>query len=134
MEIASPFDNFTYVLDQDKNKEPDKQRKLIGRYLSVREQAIIQDIESEIGFEGRKLNTGSCNLMAVHFGLEKMIGFTDRNGKQIELKREEEGSKLLNGKYPLNEIALEYIPPLDFMRFAVKIRNGGNLDEAESKN
>jgi hypothetical protein len=136
MEIASPFDNFEYVLIPDEGKEPDKQRKLKGRYLTVREQATIADISSAYTRQGdRTLNTGTSNLMAVHFGLLEMINFKDRNGNPIKLERNQSSNDLLpNGEKPLNETMLEYIPPVDFMVFAAKIRNGGDLEEAEAKN
>ena len=136
MEIASPFDDFTYIIEADIEKPADKQRRLVGRYPKVRERAVLDDMRSQRGPDGgANLNIGSTNLIAVHMCLLKMENFFDKNGTQIILKRDDSQLAALPGNVkPWNETALEYIPEVDFMKFASKIKEGGNLDEAELKN
>lgn len=135
MEIGSPFDDFEYICHKDIDKAPEKQRKLIGRHLTVRQHALLGDIGSEMSNKGYILNTGTSNLMCFHLGLVKMVNFFDREGKAIVLKRDETKPESLPvvGR-PWEEDALDYIPPLDFLRFASKIKNGEDIDEAEAKN
>ena len=135
MEIASPFDDFIHIIEADKDKPIDKQRRLTGRYPTVREKAVLSDMRSQLADGGYALNTGSTNLMAVHLCISKMENFFDRKGNQIILERDINSNEFLpNGKKPWNEAAFDYIPEIDFLRFAIKIKDGGNLDEAELKN
>jgi len=135
MEIASPFDSFIHILIDDEKKDPGKQRKLHGRHLTVREHAAIDDICSAVSHNGRLLNTGTANLMALHLGITKMEGFFDRNGTPVNLERNEKlPLELANWEKPWKEIAFDFIPMLDMLKFAKKVRDGGDIVEAEVKN
>lgn len=133
MENGSPFDEKTYTLSCDVDKE--NPRKVIYSALSVSQDALLDDLQSEVTETGFKLNTGKVNLMALHLGLKKMENFFDREGNQIKLERDQNKANNLPGVgRPWKENALNYIPKYERLCIAERIKAGTDLSEEEAKN
>lgn len=135
MEIGSPFDEQTYILECDKNKPKEKQRSVIYGYLTVSQDALLDDMQSEVIDGGFRLNTGKVNLMALNLGLKKMVNFFDNKGNQITLERDQTKKNILPvvGR-PWKEEALQWIPKYERLCISERIKAGANLDEEEVKN
>lgn len=135
MEIGSPFEEKEYILSCDAELEPEKQRKLIYTNLTVSQDALLDDIQSEVTEGGYRLNTGKVNLMAIHLGLKKMVNFFDKNGNAVNLERDQtKRAGLPEVGRPWNENALNWIPKYERMCVSERIKAGVNLDEDDSKN
>lgn len=135
MEIGSPFEEKTYILSCDEKKEPEKQRKLVYTHLTVAQDAMLDDLQSEVTSNGYMLNTGKVNLMALHLGLKKMLNFFDKKGNPIILERDQTKANNLPGVgRPWKENALDYIPKYERLCISERIKAGVDLDEEEVKN
>lgn len=135
METGSPFDEQTYILSCDEKKEKSKRRSVTYTGLTVGQDAMLDNLQSEVTEKGFMLNTGDVNLMALHLGMKKMVNFFDHKGNVVKLKRDQAKRNNLPGVgRPWEEKALNWIPKFERLCISERIKAGVNLDEIELKN
>ena len=133
MKGISPKDTFTHVCLQDRELPKEEQTIFTLGYLSVEQEAHVDDSSGCTTNAGYQIQTGTVYLLCLHYGL-KSITNLPIDGKEIVLERDETKPKLKGGIYPWKLECLNKIPKSARNEIAQKIRFGGELEEEERKN
>jgi len=135
MKAVSSKSTFEYVCKCDRELPAAEQTVFELGYLTVEQDAFLDDALGFVTDAGYSVNVGKTNLIALHLGLKSIRNFFDENGEQIILKRDETKKSSLPGVgRPWKESILAKIPKPERLEIADAIKAGGKLDEEERKN
>ncbi len=134
MKPTNPESTFEYICRADRALPLEEQTIAVLGYLTASQQELLDD---SLGFtqdEKFVFTGGKQNTLALHLGLRDLKNFRDESGNEIRLERDET-KKYLPGKVrPIKDEFLDRIPKDVRNEYALAIKQGGELTEAELKN
>jgi hypothetical protein len=135
MKAVSSKSTYDYVCKCDRELPEAEQTVCEMGYLTLEQEAFLDDKLGFVTDSGYSVNLGSSNLTALHLGLKGMRNFNDENGEPIVLQRDDTKAKKLPGVgRPWKESQLSKIAKVNRLEMAEVIKNGGEITEEEAKN
>lgn len=132
MKGISPKDTFDFVCKEDRDKPPEEQTIFVCSYLTVDQEALIDDKLGVVTDDGYQVSLGSTALLTLHMGLQDIKNL-QVDGEPVKLERDRTQKKRC-GVHPWKSDCLSKIPKAARTEIAEAIRNGGELSEEERKN
>jgi hypothetical protein len=133
MKGISPKDTFDFICLEDRDKKKDEQSVFVCNYLTIDQEADLEDKLGVVTDDGYQVAIGSTALIALHYGLEEIKNL-NVNGKPVKLERDRSKKKLKGGIHPWKLSCLSAIPKRARTEIAEAIREGGELSGEERKN
>lgn len=133
MKAVSPRQVTRFVPSCDQALPIAEQTTITIRPLTVDEESILDDAQWRVDADGtRKFSFSSKMLMALHIGLVGIENFSDENGAQIIVEREEFADEF--GVKRIKNETLERIPKAIRDEIALKIITSNSPTEQQRKN
>lgn len=133
MKGISPKDTFDFICKEDRELPEDEQTVFVCNYLTVDQEAYLDDRLGFVTDDGYQVALGSTALIALHYGLEDIKNL-EVDGEPVRLERDRTAKKLKGGIYPWKSSVLSKIPKAARAEVAEAIKAGGEITEEERKN
>jgi len=135
MKAVNPRSTFEYVLRSERDLPKSEQTIFVCSFLTVEQEAKLEDCSGYQSENGYVLTIGSSNLMALHLGLKEIINMPDADGNTPVLKRDETYRKdyLPGVGRPWKINVLEQIESDARAEIAIAIKRGASITADEAK-